>query len=36
MGDRGQVEAMRLLPFAAAVEDPLLVRIGPRWGELGA
>ena len=25
-GDRGQSEAMWLLPFAAAVEDPPLVR----------
>ena len=31
LGDRRQLEAMWLLPFAAAVEDPPLVRIWPRW-----
>jgi hypothetical protein len=29
-GDRGQLKSMWLLPFAAAVEDPPLVRILPR------
>ena len=36
LGDGGQLKAIWLLPFAAAVEYPRFVRIRPRWGDFGA